>query len=191
MHQALVIVDVQNDFCPGGTLPVAGGDLVAALISEHIAGWSELYTTIVATKCWHPDDIKFAHFSADPDFDTTWPMHCVAGTHGAQFHPALRLPDIEKIFLKGKNYAAYSGFEGVTLDGVSLKDHLTVWDVEAIDVVGLATDYCVKATAVDGVKHGFKTQIISDLCAAVHPENTELLLEQLQNDHAILISTKE
>lgn len=188
MSKALVIVDVQNDFCPGGSLAVADGDDVAAAISEYMLEFAHYYTTIVATKCWHPDNNGFDHFSDKPDYDKTWPPHCIAGTPGARLHPNLETRPIEKIFLKGQESAAYSGFEGKTPEGVSLQDHLTVWDVTDVDVVGLALDYCVKWTCVDASKAGFHTTVIPNLTGSVHPEHNLELLRQLAGDFQIAIA---
>src|SRR5438067_7149775 len=150
MAKALIVVDVQNDFCEGGSLPVAGGAAVAARISEHIAAGG--YDHVVATRDYHVD--PGAHFSPEPNFVDTWPVHCVAGTPGASFHPELDVSGVQAVFSKGRNAAAYSGFEGADRDGVSLADWLAGKDVDTVDVVGIATDHCVRATALDAVRAG-------------------------------------
>lgn len=164
---ALVIVDVQNDFCEGGSLPVDGGAAVARRITEHLAAHRRDYATVVATRDHHVD--PGAHFAERPDFVDSWPRHCVVGTDGAEFHPQLDVSAIEAIFDKGECSAAYSGFEGTATDGTGLAEWLRARGIVRIDVVGLATDYCVRATALDGVSKGFATRVLEDLVAGVAP----------------------
>jgi nicotinamidase/pyrazinamidase len=167
---ALVIVDVQNDFCEGGSLPVEGGAAVARRITDHLAAHRHGYVAVVATRDHHVD--PGAHFADRPDFVDSWPRHCVVGTDGAEFHPDLDVSALEAIFDKGERGAAYSGFEGVATDGTGLADWLRARHVDHIDVVGLATDYCVRATALDGVSLGFATRVFEDLVAGVAPESS-------------------
>src|SRR5215210_682701 len=162
MTRALIVVDVQNDFCEGGSLAVAGGAAVAAAISAHIA--SAGYDHVVATRDHHIDPGH--HFAEQPDFLETWPAHCVVGTGGVELHPALDRGPIEAIFDKGEYAAAYSGFEGAA-DGVGLADWLRARDVDAVDVVGIATDHCVRATALDAVGQGFTTRVLLPLTVGV------------------------
>src|SRR3954462_2521213 len=147
MSRALVVVDVQNDFCEGGSLAVSGGADVAAAITRYIK--SSSYAYVVGTRDRHID--PGAHFAEDPDFVDTWPPHCVAGTPGAEFHPNLDASRLEVVFSKGAHTAAYSGFEAATDDGTTLADWLRARNVDEIDIVGLATDHCVRATALDSV----------------------------------------
>ena len=175
MTRALVIVDVQNDFCEGGSLAVAGGTAVARAISAHLAG--STYEHVVATRDHHVD--PGGHFAAHPDFLDPWPAHCVVGTPGVELHAALDHRPIEAVFDKGEYAAAYSGFEG-SFDGRRLADWLRAHDVDAVDVVGIATDHCVRATALDAVGAGFATRVLLDLTAGVAPETTEAALEQLR-----------
>jgi nicotinamidase/pyrazinamidase len=170
VSNALVVVDVQNDFCEGGSLAVNGGAAVAAAITEHIKWRSGDYAHVVATRDWHVD--PGAHFAERPDYVATWPTHCVAGTPGAAFHPQLDTSRLEAVFSKGAYAAAYSGFEGTTDHGEPLAEWLHARGVDAIDVVGIATDYCVRATALDGVAAGFTTRVLLDLTAGVAPETT-------------------
>src|SRR5438270_545200 len=142
--RALIIVDVQNDFCEGGSLAVAGGAAVARAISERLAA-DHGYRHVVATKDFHID--PGTHFSDHPDYAATWPPHCVAGTAGSDFHPNLDTGGVEAVFLKGQHAAAYSGFEGADEAGTPLADWLHAHDVDEVDVVGIASDYCVDATA--------------------------------------------
>jgi nicotinamidase/pyrazinamidase len=169
MTTALVIVDVQNDFCEGGSLAVAGGAATASAISAHLAGTT--YDHVVATRDHHID--PGAHFSAHPDFVDSWPAHCVVGTHGVDLHPGLDRGPIEAVFDKGEHRAAYSGFEGVAADGADLAGWLRRNDVDAVDVVGIATDHCVRATALDAVANGFRTRVILDLTVGVSPVTTD------------------
>jgi nicotinamidase/pyrazinamidase len=175
MSRALIIVDVQNDFCEGGSLAVPGGAEVARRISEHVVAHAGEYAAIVATADWHDD--PGGHFSADPDFVDSWPAHCRVGTDGALFHPAAEpaFEHVEAIFRKGQHSAAYSGFEGFTVEAdhrVALADWLRDRAIEQVDVVGIATDYCVRATALDSADEGFETTVLLDLTAGVAPETT-------------------
>ena len=177
MRRALLVVDVQNDFCEGGSLPVAGGAAVAAAISAHIRAGR--YDHVVATRDHHVD--PGAHFSDAPDFVDSWPPHCRAGTPGAAFHPDLDVAAIEAVFDKGSHSAAYSGFEGAEPGGVDLRSWLRARGVETVDVVGIATDHCVRATALDAARSGFRTRVLLRLCAGVAPETTASALEQLHD----------
>ncbi|MEU8901004.1 nicotinamidase [Nocardia sp. NPDC048505] len=176
MNRALIIVDVQNDFCEGGSLAVAGGAAVAERISEYVA--TRDYAAVVATRDYHID--PGPHFSANPDFVDTWPPHCRVGTPGAEFHPGLRTDRIEEIFSKGEYSAAYSGFEGAAPDGSTLAKWLRSRDIEAVDVVGIATDHCVRATALDAERAGFDTRVLLDLTAGVAPGTVDAALAQLR-----------
>lgn len=174
---ALIIVDVQNDFCEGGSLAVTGGAAVARGINALLAG-NPGYAHVVATKDFHID--PGSHFSAHPDFVDSWPVHCVAQTAGAEFHPDLDVAPIEAVFTKGHYSAAYSGFEGADDDGTSLAEWLHARGVERVDVVGIATDYCVKATAADAVAAGFPTRVLLDLTAGVSPTTSADAVEELR-----------
>ncbi|WP_434449598.1 isochorismatase family protein [Lentzea sp. E54] len=171
MTKALIVVDVQNDFCEGGSLAVTGGAAVAAAISQHIATSS--YDHVVATRDYHVD--PGPHFSATPDFIDSWPVHCVAGTPGASFHPELDVSGIEQVFSKGRFAAAYSGFEAEN----DLAGWLTDRGVTDVDVVGIATDHCVRATALDAQRNGFRTRVLVGLTAAVAPTTRDAAVEEL------------
>jgi nicotinamidase/pyrazinamidase len=175
MTRALVIVDVQNDFCEGGSLAVNGGTAVARAISAHAAATG--YDHVVATRDHHVD--PGAHFSATPDFLDTWPAHCVVGTSGVELHSELDRRPIEAVFDKGEYAAAYSGFEG-SYDGQRLADWLRTHDVDAVDVVGIATDHCVRATALDAVGAGLSTRVLLHLTAGVAEGTTAAALDQLR-----------
>lgn len=179
--RALVVVDVENDFCENGALPVTGGSAVAYGIADLLRSEAKRYGTVVATRDWHID--AGAHFSPTPDYVTTWPAHCVAGTDGARFHrglstykPFRELADV--VVSKGQYSAAYSGFEGTSAGG-RLASILRRRGVTHIDVVGIATDYCVKATALDGVRTGFAVTLLHDLSVGVAPDTTRSALEQM------------
>jgi nicotinamidase/pyrazinamidase len=174
--RALLVVDVQNDFCEGGSLAVTGGGAVAAEVSRLLRARS--YDHMVATRDHHVD--PGAHFSAAPDFVDTWPPHCRAGTPGASFHPDLDVAQIEAVFDKGSHTAAYSGFEGAEPGGTRLRDWLGARGVTAVDVAGLATDHCVLATALDAVAAGFTTTVLLDLCAGVAPQTTQEALARMR-----------
>jgi nicotinamidase/pyrazinamidase len=163
--RALIIVDVQNDFCEGGSLAVAGGAAVARSVSALLASGGHGYDHVVATKDYHID--PGSHFAASPDYVHTWPAHCVAGTGGSEFHPELATGPIEAVFRKGAHAAAYSGFEGVADDGTPLAGWLHERGVDTVDVVGIATDYCVRATAADAAANGFRTRVLLGLTAGV------------------------
>jgi nicotinamidase/pyrazinamidase len=178
MTRALIVVDVQNDFCEGGSLPVTGGAAVAGAISARLRAADGRWDRVVATRDHHVD--PGPHFSATPDFVDSWPPHCRWGTPGASFHPALDVARIEAVFDKGAHEPAYSGFQGAEPGGTPLADWLRAHDVDAVDVVGLATDHCVRATALDAAAAGFATTVVLDLCAGVAPETTERALTDLR-----------
>ncbi len=175
--RALIIVDVQNDFCEGGSLGVTGGAAVAGAITDYLSTDGG-YQHVVATQDFHIDPGD--HFSDRPDYSSSWPPHCVAGTRGAEFHPALDATRIEVVFRKGAHGAAYSGFEGVDDTGTPLADWLRQRGVDEVDVVGLATDYCVRETAQDAVRAGFATRVLLDLTAGVAQESTAAALDALR-----------
>jgi nicotinamidase/pyrazinamidase len=175
--RALLIVDVQNDFCEGGSLAVDRGAAVASGISELLAG-NHGYAHVVATKDFHIDPGD--HFSDNPDYAASWPRHCVVHTSGADFHPHLVIDAVEAVFHKGQYAAAYSGFEGADDDGTPLAPWLRNRGVDEVDIVGIATDYCVLATATDAVKEGFATRVLLDLTAGVAPESTAKALEGMR-----------
>ncbi|MFB9234016.1 isochorismatase family protein [Plantactinospora siamensis] len=187
MSRALIIVDVQNDFCEGGSLAVAGGAAVAAAVSRLLAAPVDRWAHVVATKDYHVDPGD--HFGDPPDYRTSWPRHCVVGTAGSEFHPELAAERIEAVFHKGEHAAAYSGFEGHTADGEGLADWLGRHGVDAVDVVGIATDHCVRATALDAVRAGFATTVLLDLTAGVAAPTTEAALAELAAAGATLDGT--
>ena len=208
MTRALIIVDVQNDFCEGGSLAVAGGAAVAAGVSAALTGSPDgssvggagvggagvgsarHWDHVVATKDYHID--PGAHFGNPPDYVDSWPPHCVVGTDGPEFHEALDTDRIEAVFKKGEHEAAYSGFQGHTeIQGNStgLAEWLRMHDVTDVDVVGIATDHCVKATALDAAAEGFHTTVLLNLTAGVTRETTDAALTALREGGATLVGT--
>jgi nicotinamidase/pyrazinamidase len=194
--RALIIVDVQNDFCEGGSLAVAGGASVARAISARLAGGAagtqtpgaaHGYAHVVATQDYHVDPGE--HFSDHPDYARSWPPHCVAGTPGADFHPGLDTRPVEATFRKGTHAAAYSGFEGTDEAGTPLAAWLRDRGVTQVDVAGIATDHCVRATAADAVREGFATRVLLDLTAGVAPDTTARALSELREAGVELVGT--
>jgi nicotinamidase/pyrazinamidase len=177
--RAFIVVDVQNDFCEGGSLAVPGGAFVARSISERLATEAGQYAHVVASQDHHID--PGAHFSAHPDFVDTWPPHCVAGSAGADFHPDLDTSRVEAVFRKGEHAAAYSAFEGTDEAGTPLADWLRQRGVTDLDIAGIATDHCVRATAADAVANGFGTRVLLGLTAGVAPDSTARALTELRD----------
>ncbi|CAN5385102.1 isochorismatase family protein [soil metagenome] len=185
MTRALLIVDVQNDFTEGGALGVDGGAAVAAGISAYLAKHPGRYDQVIASQDWHDgDNDNGGHFATSeaPDFVTSWPVHCVAGTPGADYHPALDASAITVHVRKGQGKPDYSAFQGVTDDGTPLPAALDELDVDRLDVVGIATDYCVLASALDAKSSGRAVHVLSDLVAGVAAESSVAALEQLAAD---------
>lgn len=181
MNNALIVVDVQKDFCEGGALGVPGGNAVAEQVAALLAEGRGGYDLVVATRDHHIDPGD--HFSANPDFRDSWPPHCVVGTPGQELHEALAGFDFDAVFDKGSYAAAYSGFEGTIggeASGVRLAEWLRDHDVTQVDVVGIATDYCVKATALDAASEGLDTTVVAGLTAPVRPDDMETVVAELE-----------
>ena len=178
MNTALIIVDVQHDFCPGGALGTDRGNEVA----EKISSLQTEYDTVVATQDWHID--PGSHFAEDPDFVDSWPVHCVADSYGAQMHEAIG--PAQAYFRKGEYTAAYSGFEGEA-DGVLLADWLREHAIDAVNIVGIATDHCVQATAADALKEGFSVRVLSEYCSPVDPDRGDAALAKLRKAGATIV----
>jgi nicotinamidase/pyrazinamidase len=181
MTTALLIIDVQNDFTEGGALGVEGGAAVAAGISALLAEHPDRYDFVFASRDWHDaDNDNGGHFAAgEPDFIESWPVHCVAGTVGAEYHPALNTAEIDVHVRKGQGKPAYSIFEGVTDDGQTVIEAFDAREIDAVDVVGIATDYCVRASARDALAAGRSVRVLADLIAGVAPESSEAALSEL------------
>lgn len=184
IHRALMVVDVQNDFCEGGSLAVEGGVEVARRITQHMQRNSGIYDLIVASKDHHirPQ----GHFARHPDYVTTWPVHCVAGTPGSGFHPALDHSFFDQVVIKGEYDAAYSMFEGKTESGEALIQLLEKREIEVIEICGIATDYCVLQSGISSLDYGFPTTVFIDLVTGVSPERSVDALEELQSRGANL-----
>ena len=177
MTRALIIADPQRDFCEGGSLGVAGGAAVVSQIDSLLKS-DHGYSYVIATRDHHVD--PGSHFAAEPDFVDSWPPHCVVGSPGAEFHDNLTVRDFDAVFYKGEYEPAYSAFEGATEDGQRLSDWLRERAVDQVDVCGIATDYCVRATALDAVGEGFQTTVLLDLTAAVAPERVPEISTELR-----------
>ncbi|HEV2343350.1 MAG TPA: isochorismatase family protein [Actinocrinis sp.] len=190
MSRALIVVDVQNDFCEGGSLPVAGGIAAAEEIARYVAAGSGGAQYTVATRDYHVD--PGSHFGTapdGPDYVDTWPVHCVVGTEGAAFHPSVAGLAFDAEFRKGEHEAAYSGFQGATPEGTTLAVWLREHGVTEVDLVGLATDHCVRATALDAVHEGFAARVLLDKTAAVAPETLAKALVQFADAGVAMVSS--
>ena len=185
-HTALLIVDVQTDFCPGGALAVASGDRVIPVLNTLIERFRG--NPVYASRDWHPPDTT--HFKA---FGGPWPVHCVAGTPGAELHPDLRLPSDAIIVSKGQDRAddGYSAFEGITPGGRRLPDDLHDRRVTDLVVGGLATDYCVRASVLDARRAGLRVSVVTDAVAGITPASTEQALDEMRRAGARLVSSRE
>ena len=176
--EALIIVDVQNDFCPGGALAVPGGDVVVPVLNQYARHFAERGTPIIATRDWHP--VQTRHFK---DFGGIWPAHCVQGSVGAELHPALHLPTSTVVLEKGAGSAedAYSGFQAQNQDGIALTDLLRRHEARQLYVGGLATDYCVKSTVLDALAQGFVVTLLLDAVRGVNlqPHDAEAAIEEM------------
>lgn len=196
MARALIVVDVQNDFCEGGSLAVAGGADTAGEITDYLETNADRYDLVAATQDWHID--PGSHFSDNPDFVDSWPVHCVAGSAGAALHPDLDPELIDAFFRKGQYEAAYSGFEALLVpddevptgdpdavqepdEAVSLDDWLRENDVDEVVIVGLAADYCVRATALDAVAAGYTTTVIKDLTRGISREGVLAAFAEMED----------
>jgi len=188
--RALFIIDVQNDFTEGGALGVDGGAAVAAGVSALLAAHPDTYAHVFASRDWHDGDIDSGgHFGDSPDYVDTWPVHCVADTPGAQYHPDLTTDGVEFHVRKGQGVPAYSIFEGTIDDGRTVAQALIAAGVSDIDVTGIATDYCVRASALDALEHGQHVRIITDLVAGVAAQSSEAALAELAHAGAELITS--
>jgi len=189
MSRALIVVDVQNDFCEGGSLPVGGGVAAAREIARFVAAGSGGAQYTVATRDYHVD--PGSHFGTPPDgpdYVNSWPVHCVVGTEGADFHPAVAQLPFDAEFHKGEHEAAYSGFQGATEDGATLAGWLHERGVTQVDVVGIATDHCVRATALDAAGEGFAVRVLLDKTAAVAPETLAKALADFEDAGVVAVS---
>lgn len=181
MPRALLVIDVQNDFCEGGALAVAGGAAVAGKIGKFLE--KTRYDLVVASRDWHDADNNnsghFADSGVEANYKTNWPVHCVAGTTGAQYHPNLNAEAIDEHIFKGQGQNGYSIYEGITKSGQSFDELLRAHQIDEVDVVGIATDHCVLASALDSKSHGLRVRIISSLTAGVSEVTTEAAIDRM------------
>jgi nicotinamidase/pyrazinamidase len=192
MSKALLIVDVQNDFCEGGSLAVAGGAAVAQKITEYLRAHPSEYDLVVASRDWHDGDNNngghFADQGHDPDFVNSWPVHCVSETHGAEYHPLLDTSLIEVHVEKGMGKPSYSAFEGVTRDGRTIAQVLAEAGVDNLDIAGIATDYCVLASALDARHEQLQVQVLTELCAGISQDTTTEAIAKMQASGCTVIA---
>ena len=181
MTTALLVIDVQNDFTEGGALGVEGGARVAGAVTAYLRTVPVPYDVVVASRDWHDEQgDNGGHFSAEPDYLDTWPPHCVRGTRGADYHPDLDSSLVDEHVLKGTGIPAYSIFEGATASGESTAELVARLGVTDVDVVGLATDHCVRASALDAVRAGLHVRVLTDLVAGVAEAPSEAALAELR-----------
>jgi nicotinamidase/pyrazinamidase len=190
--RALFIIDVQNDFTEGGALGVDGGAAVAAHITEYLRTHLSDYDVVFASRDWHDaTGDNGGHFATGepPDFVVTWPPHCVAGTSGAEYHPALDTSLVDVHVRKGQGVPAYSIFEGTTDGGETVQKKLDEFDVTDVDVVGIATDYCVRASALDALGAHRRVRVLTNLIAGVNPESSAAALGELRDAGAEVVAS--
>lgn len=188
-RRAIIVVDPQPDFFEGGALPVTGATRTAAKIAEHLRTHGEDYALKIVTQDWHIDPGD--HWSDRPNFVSTWPRHCAADSEGARIHPVLADESWDVVIRKGQFLGAYSGFEGTNATGATLAEVLKSAEVDAVNVVGFATDHCVKATALDARALGFDVCVMLDLCAGVDPDTTREAISDMTNAGVALVSSQQ
>lgn len=192
MAKALLIVDVQNDFCEGGSLAVSGGAAVAKKITDYLHANPGKYDLVVASRDWHDgDNDNGGHFATaghEPDMVNSWPVHCVSGTHGAEYHQNLDTSLIQVHVEKGMGKPSYSAFEGVTRDGKAIADVLRDGGIDELDVAGIATDYCVLASSLDARGEHFAVNVLIDLCAGIALETTDAALQKMRDAGCVVVA---
>lgn len=183
MARALLVIDVQVDFCEGGALACQGGALVARAITQHIDHNRNHYDVVIASRDWHtPNSLNDGHFpesGKEPDFVSTWPLHCIAGEAGAEYHENLDSSLIDLHIKKGQNANGYSIFDGIDDSGRSFLEATKELGITEVDVVGIATDYCVRASSLDANKHGLVVRVITSLTAGVDKNSTEAAIDEM------------
>jgi nicotinamidase/pyrazinamidase len=192
MSRALFVIDVQNDFTEGGALGVDGGAAVAAGVTALLSAHAAEYGYVFASRDWHsPDNDNGGHFAHEtaPDMVETWPVHCVAGTRGADYHPQFSTEKVDYHIRKGQGVPAYSIFEGRTESGSTVHNLLDEHGVTDVDIVGIATDYCVRASALDALSHGQHVRVFADLVAGVDPASSEAALAALAHAGAEIMES--
>ena len=192
MANALFIIDVQVDFCEGGALACEGGADAAKRITEYLADNPDRYDFVIASRDWHTaDSDNGGHFppsGVQPDFVNHWPLHCIAGTPGAEFHENLDSSLIDIDIKKGQGAHGYSIFEGSTDSGESIQSVISRLEIDSVDVVGIATDYCVRASALDAVLAGLKVRVITSLTAGVNPVSSEAAIDEMVDAGAQVVA---
>ena len=191
MPRALFVIDVQNDFTEGGALAVVGGAAVAVAITDYLRARADDYSVIIASRDWHDaDNDNGGHFASgsEPDFVSTWPPHCVADSQGADYHPSFDSSFVTHHVFKGQGIPAYSIYEGRTSAGESVSEILDAYRVDAVDVVGLATDYCVRASARDALADQRQVRVLLPLVAGVSPDSSSAALAELAEAGANIVT---
>ena len=187
--RAIVVVDPQPDFFEDGPLPIAGATATAQRIRDYLNAHGDSFDVAIVTQDWHVSPGE--HWSATPNYETTWPVHCAADSPGAQVHEALSNVRWDAVIHKGAREGAYSGFEGQDLDGTPLAEILTTRGVRNVTVVGFATDHCVKATALDARRLGLDVSVALDLCAGVAPESTRMAITEMRDAGISIVQSRE
>lgn len=194
MAKALFVIDVQNDFCEGGALACQGGAIVAKKITDYLNQNPERYDFVIASRDWHTkDDSNDGHFpeqGQEPDFVNNWPLHCIAETAGADYHENLDAELIDIHIKKGQGKNGYSIFDGTTDEGENFQELLGRLQVSEVDVVGIATDYCVRASAIDANKLGLKVSVITSLTAGVADQSVERAIDEMVDLGITVTATK-
>jgi nicotinamidase/pyrazinamidase len=192
MSHALLIIDVQNDFCEGGTLACSGGAAVAERITNYLKANGDKYEVVIASRDWHDagnsNGGHFAQPGSEPDWINSWPVHCVSGTSGAEYHPNLDVALIDVHVQKGQGKPAYSLFEGTTPDGRAITEVIKQLGVTSVDVCGIATDYCVLASSLDAKEEGYEVSVLTDLIVGVAVETSEAALQTLADNGCKLVT---
>ena len=193
MAKALFVIDVQVDFCEGGALACEGGAAVARKITDYVREHRAEYDYVIASRDWHtPNSLNGGHFppeGTEPDFVNHWPLHCIAGTEGAEYHPNLDSSLIDIHIKKGQDAHGYSIFEGLSEQGEPIAELLERLGIVSVDVVGIATDYCVRASSLDALKHDLEVRVITSLTAGVAPQSIERAIDELVDAGATVVAT--
>lgn len=193
MAKALFVIDVQRDFCEGGAMACEGGAAVAQKITDYLTQNKNAYDIVFASRDWHTaNDLNDGHFppaGVQPDYVKTWPLHCIANTPGAEYHPNLHASLVDIHILKGQGKNGYSIFEGIDSTGQSLVELLAVNEITEVDVVGIATDHCVRASALDANTHGLKVRVISSLTVGVSEQSSEAAIDELVDAGISVVAT--